>query len=510
MIVRHINGDTVDSSRSTISSRGRKQNVHRQGRTSVRSTGTYTVLLQYCSTPLVLVHSSSLLAPREKGNLSLSLLHRRGLRVPPYNLSQMAMTRTSTSQQGDGDNEFHSVQKKKIGSNKNHRTRVYVGNLPSQWNPDDLRSLIVQRTGVVAESGVELYHHQDGRESFTGTPQQAFVAVAGMGPEELLIQLRGIQLQGQPLVVHLEKRQRKNVGQNTFNSLAWSKPKVQPQSKARNPSIVNDEKEQKTDGSSQSARREPNTFQTFAAQQSLSALLQDFGAQDAEWQNVQVTEGQQKQHGEHDEHIVACSLPDSRLERHGKAPIHVEFVSFGYRHGLPSELRAASTGNSYAFPLPEIDCRCLAEIPHFLSWMDGTSGAVRNAMLKANTNNGSNSNNINNPHVRDFVRDSLVQPVIQAVISAINEGGHGYAMPLRMTVFVGSEQGRHRAVVACELAATSLRKALRQNENNQFVASISVGTNHRDMAQQQAQKRRKNDSIPTKKGTKQNDFEDAW
>ena len=424
----------------------------------------------------------------------------------------MAITKTVAPQEGegDGDNEFHSFRKKKIGSHKNHR--VYVGNLPSRWNPDELRSLVVQRTGVIAESGVDIYH-QDGRESSAGSIRHAFVVVAGMGPEELLVQLRGAQLQGRALVVQLEQRQRKDVGHNAFASSSWSKPKILPQSRVREPSGVDDEGEQTTDGD-QSVRRNPATFQALVAQKSLSALLEDFGAQNTEWQNIQVTEGHQKHQGQHGEHRGACSLPDSgsprnRLERHGKAPIHVEFTSFGYRHGLPSELRAASTGNSHACPLPEIDCRCLAEIPHFLAWMDGTSGAVRNAMLKANNSNVINDN-VSNPYVRDFVRDSLVQPVINAVTLAVSEGGHGYAMPLRMTVFVGSEQGRHRAVVACELAATSLRKALRQNEDNQFTASVSVGTSHRDI-EQQVQRRRRNDVVdPTKKCNKQKDLESDW
>ena len=231
--------------------------------------------------------------------------------------------------------------------------------------------------------------------------------------------------------------------------------------------------------------------------------MDDFGAQDTEWKSVQITE-QQEQHNKHGAENVTESSCINRLEGQGKAPIHVEFASFGYRHGMPSELRAASTGNSYAKPLLDIDCRCLAEIPHYLAWMDGTSGAVRTAMLKNNSNE--------NPFVRDFVRESMVEPVVKAVIAAVDEGGYGYTMPLRMIVFVGSEHGRHRSVVAVELAATSLRKALRQNENNQFKTTVSVNTSHRDIDQnqQQAQKNRKNVSktIPKPMGRKHNDLDD--
>ena len=56
-----------------------------------------------------------------------------------------------------------------------------------------------------------------------------------------------------------------------------------------------------------------------------------------------------------------------------------------------------------------------------------------------------------------------------------------HASPLRMAVHVGSDTGRHRSVVVCELAAVSLRSILRMNVGNKLTQPISVGTRHRDI-----------------------------
>ena len=203
------------------------------------------------------------------------------------------------------------------------------------------------------------------------------------------------------------------------------------------------------------------------------------------------------------------------MERQGKAPIHVEFTSFGYRHGIPPELRTGSTGNSYAQPLPDLDCRRrVAPVPPYLNWMDGSSGAVRNTLLRWRPHENDDDGDDQWIHVRDFVRDTVVEPVARALTDAMGGGGHGYALPLRMTIFVGSEEGRHRSVVVAELAATALRKILRTNDQNQFAAStVSVSTRHRDIdmqVQQQQQRSRKNSGSnrAAGRGRKQKEFED--
>ena len=51
-----------------------------------------------------------------------------------------------------------------------------------------------------------------------------------------------------------------------------------------------------------------------------------------------------------------------------------------------------------------------------------------------------------------------------------------------MTVYIGSEYGRHRSVVIVEAAAITLRNMLRKNERNRFGSTpVSVGTRHRDV-----------------------------
>ena len=63
---------------------------------------------------------------------------------------------------------------------------------------------------------------------------------------------------------------------------------------------------------------------------------------------------------------------------------------------------------------------------------------------------------------------------------------YGPALPLKAQVFIGSEYGRHRSVVMCEVTAQNLRYLLRKNESNKIDVTetgggISVGTVHRDV-----------------------------
>jgi hypothetical protein len=104
-------------------------------------------------------------------------------------------------------------------------------------------------------------------------------------------------------------------------------------------------------------------------------------------------------------------------------------------------------------------------------------------------------------NVRDYARDVLAPLVADALVEAIDTGGHGYVSPLSMTIFVGSELGRHRSVVATELGATAIRQLLRQNMDCRFRCAVSVGCRHRDIQQQ-------NNSASQKMSKKQRAFED--
>jgi hypothetical protein len=85
--------------------------------------------------------------------------------------------------------------------------------------------------------------------------------------------------------------------------------------------------------------------------------------------------------------------------------------------------------------------------------------------------------------MEDFCQKKTATKVWDCLVDAQNDGGHGYALPLEMTIYVlGSESGRHRSVVVCEWAAAQLRKLLRENEHDVLQQPLSVGTQHREVA----------------------------
>ena len=214
------------------------------------------------------------------------------------------------------------------------------------------------------------------------------------------------------------------------------------------------------------------------SQKPLSELLADYGEQDPDFQKV-----------------VPTTVPDetttkerqredynNRLTLEGKAPIHVQVTSFGYIHGVPSEVR--SGGWSHAHPLSPMDCRDLPQVPHYMGRQDGLSPHVKRALLNARDKDDDTKRD-------DSVRkcaNELASKMFDALYEAIEAGGYGHASPLRMTIYVGSENGRHRSVVVCELAATALRKLLRSNKDNRITQPVSVGTRHRDIERRQQRK----------------------
>lgn len=206
----------------------------------------------------------------------------------------------------------------------------------------------------------------------------------------------------------------------------------------------------------------------------LSDLLNDYGEEDPEWQAFQPKTmpddtADDVQYPSNATTIksrdAAEEETENRLGRQGKAPIHVEFVSFGYVHGAPAAVR---NGWSHAQPLPVFETRDLPTVPGHLIWRDGVSGFVQRILLAE-------------PDVRAMA-DSVGEKTFEALKEAIVEGGHGYVSPLQMKVYVGSENGRHRSVVVCENAAKKLRNLLRRNANHCITAPASVSTSHRDVA----------------------------
>jgi hypothetical protein len=220
----------------------------------------------------------------------------------------------------------------------------------------------------------------------------------------------------------------------------------------------------------------------------LSELLADYGEQDLDFKSFVPTE-------EPSDVPKTKTRQDyqNRLTLQSKAPIHVELTSFGYMHGAPSELRS---GWSHAHPLSPVDCRELPQVPHYMARQDGLSPAVKRALLNARKEDDTRDNS-----VRECAK-SMGKQIFTALEEAISSG-HGHASPLRMTVHAGSESGRHRSVLVCELGATALRKLLRSNENNRITQPVSVGTRHRDIERRQREMERTGVS-------KQKELESEW
>lgn len=159
----------------------------------------------------------------------------------------------------------------------------------------------------------------------------------------------------------------------------------------------------------------------------------------------------------------------SLLARRGSAPIHVDFVSFGYRHGRLS-------GDDDHL-VPPVDVRRLPPVPAHLEPSTGkNSGAVKRYVLTKESRN----------MCQDIARDAALE-----LVDAIKRGA-GYASPRSFTVSIGSEEGRHRSVVMTEDVAVRLRRLLRREEGSENFTGgeilkdiegilISVGTSHRDV-----------------------------
>jgi RNase adaptor protein for sRNA GlmZ degradation len=259
---------------------------------------------------------------------------------------------------------------------------------------------------------------------------------------------------------------------------------------------------------------EPLTWSDFRErlQKPLSELLDVYGEADPNWAQQQNTAIHQS------DDAVLLSVPpiaatvtaevrESRLAVHGKASIHVELVSFGYLHGVPKEIR---NGWCHAQPLPLLDCRDLPPVPPYLVRMDGLSAVVKRVLTKppSTESNYSRSSttktesaiksetSAKSPMSITQVARQLASQIFESVRGAM-VAGHGPASPLHITVYCGSDSGRHRSVVVGELAATALRKLLRSHPPPMIPYTVSVSTRHRELdrkKQEMANHRRKNNS----------------
>ncbi len=253
----------------------------------------------------------------------------------------------------------------------------------------------------------------------------------------------------------------------------------------------------------------------------LSDLMTEYGDQDVNWKNDQMrpstaskpsterSPGKVKSPCATKERNDSNSTVDSMLAPFGKAFIHLELVSFGYKYGAPSH---SKKGFSYAHPLPPLDVRDLDRAPGHVAKFNGLSYLVKRALLNPSKfacveDSGQSDEKVNDDQedpqthtdhspMRERA-NGIADEIIKVLVESIDEGGHGAISPLTITISIGSEYGRHRSVALVEHLAVVLRARLRRNDGHCFNAAcgsggrggngivrqpVSVGTRHRDIA----------------------------
>jgi hypothetical protein len=411
------------------------------------------------------------------------------------------MTMATTA---NDDSEFQVQKTKKLSNHK----RVYIGSLPEISDLEEKLRILLKEQAQVDEATITINSH--------GKSPHALVD-CGIHADAVIFKLHKYEFEGKRLVVQREQRggaNRKKNGPKKFAT--WSKPSQERApivSERRNPpadihevaenigNVVADEFEKAEDNgddlinvaiASTAAASLLASMNAFAADplqdepargadgpvsldnedgeeidfenlraQPLSSLMADFGAADPDWMKQQPKTAQPE---EPPSQPTEKSYEHCRLTELGKAPIHVDFTSFGYAPGGPKEIRF---GWSHSQPLAPVECRDFEPVSNYLEWQDGTTSAVRAEIMHSS-----------NGEIRRRAEKAAAD-AFEAICEAL-AAGHGYASPLTMVVYVGSESGRHRSVLFCELAATALRNLLRANENDRISTTekISVGAFH--------------------------------
>lgn len=241
-------------------------------------------------------------------------------------------------------------------------------------------------------------------------------------------------------------------GSSSFGKSSWSGPR-----KTEDPSTSTS---QPTSGEQTS---EPTTTHSsassFLLQTPLSTLLEkEYGEYDPNWKKQEPTVSST---GVNQESSV--SSPTNRLGSHGKAPIHVTLISFGYHYGAPSSLSSSTMIHDCRTEFPEL-------VPYYMIHHDAlSSGLVKRFFHQ---------------HLSYTLKD-VSKALNSQIMDRLNEKqkheGYGYAMPLQFQVYIGSEYGRHRSVMLVEKTATALRSYLRTEAAARVDCPCSVETLHRDI-----------------------------
>lgn len=399
----------------------------------------------------------------------------------------------------DPEGDFQSTRPK-----SNAKKKVYIGNLPIDLDSDVLQTKLIELFRQNTDSAIE----RSDVTVFCSKRCHAIVACS-RNIDDMIKKLHRTSFEGRRLVVQRERKGKDNISGRpaNFRGSSWSKPEdFEPDEVPRKEDVISqfieDEMKASTDPVSTAIvsaasvglvsclesmdNAENYSTEDFYAKANvpLSELMLDYGEQDVNWKSVQPIMNPVI-------YIPEAPRARSQLSQHGKAPIHVNFTSFGYHYGAPTELK---NGWSHAQPLPAIDCRNLESVPHYLAWQDGLSMVVKRFL----TNKPSRDDAVDVPNIQDMAK-GLANQVADAVIDAVNNGGHGYVSPLEIFVYIGSDMGRHRSVVLSEIAATATRKSLRENVGNRFRQPCSVGTTHRDIERRRVNKGQSTESKPKQK-----------
>lgn len=348
------------------------------------------------------------------------------------------------------DFQVHAKQKHKA------KIRAYIGNL--RVCPDVKEKLwyLLKEKGFddVAEHNIEVHKNKS-----------CFALVSCSNADRLIAKINGVDFDGRKLVAQREQK-KLSTTKPSFGG-GWVGPIKRtpvPAPAAPSPPQVFATDIVSTpvlDEEHQSDEQNITSLDSFRlrCQKPLTELLSEFGEYDPNFKAVVPT---LPPSAEIDTSTRDSDVGESysQLGKVGKAPLHVEFCSFGYVFCAPS-----NKGHSHSQPLPPLDCRDLPAVPPYLAHKPGISFAVKRVIMT--------------DELKAMV-STLSAQVMDALVDAIADG-HGYAMPLRMTINVGSANGRHRSVLICEEAAKGLRYRLRKNVNNIVQVEVSVGTTHRDM-----------------------------
>ena len=409
------------------------------------------------------------------------------------------------------------------------KKRAFIGNLRPRPNLDErlYHDLFVPHCLTVKNypgTGIAVAPPKTGGKSEQQKSEQqnrtsSTYALVEFSDVQYAIQvLDGVQYDGRTLRITREKTNFGSSG-NSFGSSRWAgggaAPRRQTNNNASNKTkrsseekISNVSQDGSAKGMSQSpvdksgkvqqniAREEPpggpTTEFDVRRGMSLSQLMEEYGERDTEWKK-EVNVGANS----------TTSQPSSKsredngmLEPFGKASIHLEVVSFGYKYGAPSQSRR---GFSYSHPLPPIDVRDLDRAPGNVAKFDGLSFLVKRSLLNPRQADSGETEEAeeDEPTVtkQSPMRrraNEIADEAVKILVESIDEGGHGPVSPLTMTISIGSEYGRHRSVVLVEHLAVILRARLRRNDGNSFNEAsggangivnspVSVGTRHRDI-----------------------------